>query len=319
MKTNIIVFSSKEQLKFVEKLQTQFYHKDYAVEVWTNGFFELSKSYISNFTNLKLHYDFAIVMVGDDDYVYRSNEKVCIPRDNILLELGMCIEAFSLKRTIIVKKDTVRLPSDLSGIQPIEYCYESGDNIDAVTGTIAAKASQYIESFTSSNDILSWEELFVNTGQIINKLHKSEGMGGFYFDVLVGINRGGLIIAELIAREFGQNKPIISLFADRRNGTPIFDNQDFIINNEDVINMLKNKDIQNILLVDSFTRTGNSIMEGKKYLMGRLPGKRIRTAIVYVNERLRDTECTQFIDYFACYKKLDGKELSLSNYDYYRY
>ena len=316
MKTNIIIFSSKEQLGIAKKLQENFYHKDYSVEVWTNGFFELSKSYIANFAGLKIHYDFAIILLSADDCVRRRKETVYIPRDNVLLELGMCIEAFSLKRTIIVKKDTVRLPSDLSGIQPIEYSLDEGDSPNAVAGAIVAKIDNYIQGF-SRHDTLSWDELFLHTKKIIAMLHRSEGTGGYYFDVLVGINRGGLLISDLIGREFGQNKPIISLFADRRSGSSVFDSKDYIINNEHIINNLKGESVHNILLVDSYVRSGNSIIAAKKYLKDSLPGKRIKTAVVYINETLKNEEFLQDIDFFSCYKHLDGKHLSIDNYNYY--
>jgi len=314
LKTNIIIFSSKEELRFVETLQEKFYHRNFAVEVWSNGFFGLSKSYIENFSSLKLHYDYALVILSDDDCVLRNGEKIFIPRDNVLLELGMCIEAFSLSRTIIVKKDKVHLPSDLSGIQTIEYSVGANENLDAITGTIAAKVNNYIEHVSLDNQTLSWDELFTYTKAVIDKLRKSESMGGFYFDVLVGINRGGLIIADLISREFGQNKPILSLFADRRNGSPVFDDQDFIINNSDIVKMLENKSIRNILVVDSFTRSGNSVVEARHYLTKHLPDKRIKSAVVYVNTRLKDTECLKYIDYFAEFKELDGKHLSLDGF-----
>ena len=43
-----------------------------------------------------------------------------------------------------------------------------------------------------------------------------------YFDIIVGINRGGVMAADIISREYGQIKPVLSLYADRRTGKSDF-------------------------------------------------------------------------------------------------
>ncbi len=319
MKANIIIFSSREALGLAKSIQSRLYHETYAVEIWTDGFFELSKSYIENFSNLKLYYDFAVVLLSDDDYITRRKSKLYVARDNVILELGMCIEAFSLRKTIIVKKNNVSLPSDLRNIEAIEYSMEGTEQTAAASGTICAKIDEHIQRF-SRDGSLSWDELFVHTKRLIGRLRNSEAMGGFCFDVLVGINRGGLIISDLIAREYGTNMPILALFADRRQGKPVFDNSDFIIDNRDVVRMLQNDGIKNILVVDSMSRTGRSIVEAKKFLTQHLPDKRVKSAVVYLDKRIGGKEEAKYIDYYVCSKNLEGKQLSLDKYaDHGRY
>lgn len=311
MKSNIIIFSSTEDLGLAESLRSKFYHGDYLAELWTDGFFALSKSYIENFSNLKLHYEYAVVLLSDSDRVERRGKTLYVARDNLILELGMCIEAFTLAKTVIVKKDNVTLPSDLEGIQPIEYSLAPSDKLDSVAGMIYSKIRTHIERHAQRDELLSWDELFRNTGRFIHTIRRSESLGGFDFDVLVALNRGGLIVGDLIARELGQNKPIISLFADRRGGYPVFEDTDFIINNAWAISALDNRSIRNILVMDSMTRSGRSINEAKKYLMSKLPDKRIKSAVIYANECLRGTDCMDMIDFHVCYKNLDGRHLSL--------
>lgn len=57
-------------------------------------------------------------------------------------------------------------------------------------------------------------------------------MGGFYFDVIVGISGGGLMVADILSREYGQIKPVVSLIADRRKRRTRFDFDDMPFNNE---------------------------------------------------------------------------------------
>ena len=69
--------------------------------------------------------------------------------------------------------------------------------------------------------------------------------------------------ADLIARENAQNIPVLPLFADRRSGNSSFVSSGLFVSNEELLKCLDNAKICNILLVDSFTRDGISVIEGK--------------------------------------------------------
>ena len=125
MKQNIIIFSSGESLKIAKRMQSSFYHKDYNVTLWSQGFFEFSKSYISNFDNMHYEYDYAIAICNKDDITVKRDTTYNTTRDNVILELGMCIGTFGLERVLIVKEESVELPSDLKGIQPIDFVLET--------------------------------------------------------------------------------------------------------------------------------------------------------------------------------------------------
>lgn len=73
--------------------------------------------------------------------------------------------------------------------------------------------------------------------KLIDELRTPLYIGGFEFDFLIGINRGGLLTADLISRENGHHMPVLPLFADRRNKIGIFDSSDMIMNNMDVVIM----------------------------------------------------------------------------------
>lgn len=316
MKTRLIIFSSLETLQIANAIQRNLYPKDFSVKVWTNGFFKLSKTYISNFLDIKSDYDYAIVLCSADDKIKRRNKYIYIPRDNVILELGMCINAFSPNRVIIVKKDNATLPTDLAGIQPIPYNINDEDDLDSVAGMICSAITDYISKQHNAELIkLSWDEYFYYVKNIVNKLKQSSRLGGFYFDIIVGINGGGLMVADIIAREYGQIIPVLALYADRRSGKTVFDSDDLILNNSDIIKILQNDRIKNILLVDSFTRDGDTIIEAKKYLINKLNSKKIKSAVIYANKKLKGKKELEYIDYIGTFKELDNRKLSIENFN----
>ena len=315
IKKRIVIFSSSESLRLAKCIQAYLHPDTYTTRVWSDGFFKLSQSYIANFQDIQYEYDFAVVVCGADDMLTTRGKRRAATRDNVLLELGMCISSFTLNRVIIVKHKEVKLPSDLDGINPVDYTFSEGEDIDAIAGTICAKIQQHIDgSEYAKNQFikLSWDEYFHCARKLFGVLNQSVALGGYEYDIIVGINRGGLMIADLISREGTQNVPVLPLFADRRSGSSRYDTG-VIIDNIDVLNCIDRPNINNILLIDSFTRDGISVIEAKKYLQEVFPNKTIKSAVVYANQRLKSSSpnILSEIDYIGDYKNLDGKKLSL--------
>lgn len=308
-KKRIILFSSKEGLQLAQHVQKSFYPKEYAVKLWTNGLFALSKPYINNFLDIKKDYDFAVFVVSNDDIVKYRNGKYYKPRDNIIFEMGLCIGTFGLERVIIAKPECVVLPSDLMGVGVYDYYIDGDMNITA--GVIYAEMDSYINNEISlDNSIINidWVEYCHDIKKLIDDLRKPLYLGGFEFDFLIGINRGGLMTADLISREYGHHMPVLTLFADRRNKIGIFDSDDMMINNKDIVNILNNDKIRNILIVDSFSRRGKTIVNAKTYLKNNLPKKQIKTALVYAD---KDLDLKDKVDYVAKYRELKNISFSL--------
>lgn len=65
-------------------------------------------------------FDYAVLICeGHDTTTIERNgytELVSTMRDNVLFEIGLCVMALGLPRTVLVTDDTVRMPDDLSGI-----------------------------------------------------------------------------------------------------------------------------------------------------------------------------------------------------------
>lgn len=308
-KIKIIIFSSKEGLELAQHVQKMFFSEKFSVKLWTNGFFELSKSYIDNFKCIEKYYDFAVFIMSNDDIVKYRNEKYAKPRDNVIFELGLCIGAFGLQKILVAKPEFISLPTDLLGISV--YNYYIDDDIDITAGVIYAEMSSSINKKNLEiNSIckIDWSEYCKEINKLVSELKKSLYIGGFYFNIIVGINRGGLIAADLISREYGYNMPVLPLYADRKNKIGIFDSINTLINNVDIINILKNDRINNILVIDSFSREGKTIVNAKRYLEKSLPSKCIKSALVYANKGLK---LEGKVDYIANYKDLSHTTFSL--------
>lgn len=299
-KIRIIIFSSQEGLNLAQCVQSSFFPKEFAVKLWSNGFFELSKPYINNFDYIKEEYDFVIFIITGDDVVKYRNRKYIKPRDNIIFELGLCIGTFGLKKILIAKPDYVTLPSDLIGVEVYNYYLDTDIKITA--GNIYSNFYEYIKKYSNQQvKKIDWNEYCFQISRLVNELKKPLYYGGFEFDLLIGVSRGGLMTADLISREYGHHMLVLPIYADRRNEVGVFDSTNILIDNRSIISILDNDKIRNILVVDCFSRRGKTILNAQKYLKSKLPKKCIKTALVYADISLN---LDGVIDYIAEYRDL---------------
>lgn len=315
MKEKIIIFSSAESLKIAQGIQRQLHYKRFDAKNWTNQFFKLSKSSITNFDNINKEYDFAVIVCsGDDITVKRNDEKPSI-RDNVIFELGLCIGSFNLEKTIIVKDRNVTMPTDLEGIKTIVYEIEKDSDMNTTTGVICSHIEDYIDTYNAEhqNEIkkLPWETFSKQVAELVEKLRNSTRLGGFYFDAIVGISGGGLMVADLIAREYGQMTPVLSLMPDRREKDTTFVSDGLPIDNSKLIEILETKTIKSILVVDCMTREGNTIIEAKRFLQSKLPNKKIKSVVVYAEKDLKSSNIVSEIDYIGSFENLKNLKLKL--------
>ena len=69
------------------------------------------------------------------------------PRDNVILELGMCIGAMGRKRAFLVRPRGVELkiPTDLLGITPIDYKSDDPANLAVHLSPVCTQINQAVE------------------------------------------------------------------------------------------------------------------------------------------------------------------------------
>lgn len=119
-KTNrpiLFVGSSGEGLKYAKALQVNL-DPVCQVSLWTQGVFDLSKGTLENLVEKIQTVDFGVLIVTPDDIIHSRDKKIAGPRDNVILELGICIGALGRDRSFLVCEQTtkIKIPSDLSGI-----------------------------------------------------------------------------------------------------------------------------------------------------------------------------------------------------------
>lgn len=118
------------------------------VELWTQGVFELSFSYLESLIKEIGKVDFAALILTADDITKSRGRQRSAPRDNVLFELGLFMGKLGRHRCFFVydEKDqsVLKLPSDLLGISAATYTLHASGNLDATMGSVATKIARRI-------------------------------------------------------------------------------------------------------------------------------------------------------------------------------
>ena len=119
----LFIGSSSESLDVAYAAQRNL--EDVAeVVVWTQGIFELTKSYLEALMDALDDTEFGLFIFGPDDVMRIRGEEMRIARDNVVFELGLFIGRLGRERSFILMPRGVsdlHLPSDLLGISTATY------------------------------------------------------------------------------------------------------------------------------------------------------------------------------------------------------
>ncbi len=132
---SVFIGSSTEGLPIAEAIQVNL---DHACEIviWSQGVFGLSSNTLISLVERLPDFDFAILVLTPDDLVQSRGDTQQSPRDNVLLELGLCIGALGRQRTFAVfdRTSNIKIPSDLAGVTLANYQPHSDGNLQASLG-----------------------------------------------------------------------------------------------------------------------------------------------------------------------------------------
>lgn len=119
----LFVGSSAEGLAIGRELKSDLSHDPIEVQVWTDGVFKASQDTMDSLMIATLHSDFAVIVMSPDDSVTARGSTELAPRDNAIFELGLFMGALGRSRTFLLKPRgvSVKLPTDLLGVTPLEY------------------------------------------------------------------------------------------------------------------------------------------------------------------------------------------------------
>lgn len=304
---DVIIFSSKESYSLAKKIKRLFKKEKIVCELWGDGFFQPSTYTLQSFNNLACNYRNAIVILEADDQVISKGQMQMAPRDNVIFELGICIGQLGLNHTFFVHPDEVKIPTDLWGITSI--IFPKGDlDENEIADDIVNELKEYIETEINEQLIsrmIMWEEYSVLTRKLLGGLKKSVNHGGYYYDVILSVSRGGNILANMISRTYGQNMPVLYFQEDRRDGNGVYDTAVVEEINQEVLNIIRKRGYKYALVVDSAVRTGITLQRAKRFLEKELgDGFKVKTAVLLVNH---NAEANIQVDYYA--QKTDTKGL----------
>ena len=147
MQTRPVLFvgSSSEGLEYAKAIQ-QNLDRICQVVVWTQGVFGIGGGTLEALVDSIGNVDFGVLVVTPDDLVNARGKRVPAPRDNVLLELGICIGMLGPNRTFLFFDRTkdIKLPSDLAGVTMASFAPHEGGNLVATLGAACTDIEQKI-------------------------------------------------------------------------------------------------------------------------------------------------------------------------------
>lgn len=169
---SVFIGSSTEGLPIAEAIQVNL---DHACEIviWSQGVFGLSSNTLISLVERLPDFDFAILVLTPDDLVQSKGGTQQSPRDNVLLELGLCIGALGRQRTFAVynRESDIKIPSDLAGVTLANYQPHSDGNLQASLGASCTTIKATIQQLGVKSQRSPETEINQNTQfQIIHDL-----------------------------------------------------------------------------------------------------------------------------------------------------
>lgn len=118
MKPSIFVGSSSEALPLAGSLKDEL-AKWFLPDLWSEHLFELGEDTLTNLLRFVQCYDFAVLVISDDDLTTSRKQSQVSPRDNVILELGLFLGALGRRRAFVVvvrsEDGSPKIPTDLLG------------------------------------------------------------------------------------------------------------------------------------------------------------------------------------------------------------
>jgi CRP/FNR family transcriptional regulator, cyclic AMP receptor protein len=123
VRPRIFLGSSVEGLPILKSIHKGFEHDDYLVIPWYSDVFTAGKGTMDALFKEIDAADFGVLVCTKDDLVESRGVEKPAPRDNVILELGMCLGAMGIGRGFMVKPrgPDLKVPTDLLGITPVDY------------------------------------------------------------------------------------------------------------------------------------------------------------------------------------------------------
>ena len=200
----------------------------------------------------------------------------------------MAIGILGEQRCFVFQEKDVKMPSDLYGFTTIHYDSQYiNDNPRTAIGPAVSKFEQSIAGFREERVYASWESYWENVKKLHQQLSLSPSQGGFRYDLLIGISRGGCAVADLLCRQDGGRLPIMCMmpsYGNSKQQAVCFDNAFDAAQ----FALIETLEYQNILIVDDISRTGGTLCNLKTALEQRFPDRNVKCAALYVGAHCKN-------------------------------
>lgn len=284
----IFIGSSRETLPIARAVEINV-HYDCEPMLWPN-IFELSKNTSDAFFENLKNFDYAIFVLGPDDFVTYRDQELPAPRDNIIYEIGLFTGSLGPKRTFIIGPglDKLKKPTDWDGLtlgsfEPLPDNYDQTEIRSRVSPICSQILLQMTQLEESGEERMSWDELCDAILSLKNQLAGADD-SGFMPHLLVGISRGGAAVADILSR-YLLGIPVVTLWADRTAGDHVFDGESptGVLNRQVLDRIRETSEFRHILLVENVVRSGRTLTTARKFLADLSEEKKIKTATIAVH------------------------------------
>jgi hypothetical protein len=140
----VFIGSSSEGSKYAEALQLNL-NNTCESQTWNQGFFGLSDGTLEALVNAIDQFDFAVLVLTEDDITVSRNIESKSPRDNVIFELGLFMGGLGRHRVYVVANKAAKLPSDLAGITIASFEHPERSTLQAALGSASTAIKDKIQ------------------------------------------------------------------------------------------------------------------------------------------------------------------------------
>ena len=178
-KPQVFIASSSEATETADILQVALSNWSYP-EVWTQGFFELTKTTIESLEKNMPRFDYCIFLLTPDDISVVRNEVYQTSRDNVIFELGLSTGILGRGRTFVIKPKTidVKIPTDLLGVGILEYD-NTAPNLRASLSVVSTQLKTHIRQEAKVTSMLEKNQKVINEFNKMNSLINENHLGNY--------------------------------------------------------------------------------------------------------------------------------------------
>ncbi|AIQ51885.1 nucleotide-binding protein [Paenibacillus sp. FSL R7-0331] len=109
--------SSQDSMRYLRNVAMLIESENVTPYPWNRtGVFPLGGYMLDTLINISKQVDAAILIFNEDDPVWYRNDIILQPKANVLIEYGIFVAALGKERTIICRKGSSVIASDLQGL-----------------------------------------------------------------------------------------------------------------------------------------------------------------------------------------------------------